>query len=30
MAISWDVLAGYTGYLNFGHGAFFGIGAYTT
>ena len=30
LAISWDVLAGYTGYLNFGHGAFFGIGAYTT
>lgn len=30
MAITWDVMAGYTGYLNFGHGAFFGIGAYTT
>ncbi len=30
LAISWDVLAGYTGYLNFGHGAFFGVGAYTT
>ena len=30
LAISWDVLAGYTGYLNFGHGAFFGTGAYTT
>jgi branched-chain amino acid transport system permease protein len=30
LAISWDVLAGYTGYLNFGHGAFFGIGAYVT
>ena len=30
LAITWDVLAGYTGYLNFGHGAFFGIGAYTT
>ncbi len=30
LAISWDVLGGYTGYLNFGHGAFFGLGAYTT
>jgi branched-chain amino acid transport system permease protein len=30
LAITFDVLAGYTGYLNFGHGAFFGIGAYTT
>ena len=30
MAITWDVMAGYTGYLNFGHGAFFGLGAYTT
>ena len=30
LAISWDVLAGYTGYLNFGHGIFFGVGAYTT
>lgn len=30
LALTWDVLAGYTGYLNFGHGAFFGIGAYVT
>lgn len=30
LAMAWDVLAGYTGYLNFGHGVFFGIGAYTT
>lgn len=30
LAITWDVLAGYTGYLNFGHGAFFGLGAYST
>lgn len=29
LAIAFDVLAGYTGYLNFGHGAFFGLGAYT-
>jgi branched-chain amino acid transport system permease protein len=28
LAIAFDVIAGYTGYLNFGHGAFFGIGAY--
>jgi branched-chain amino acid transport system permease protein len=30
LAVAFDVLAGYTGYLNFGHGAFFGIGAYAT
>lgn len=30
LAMAWDVLAGYTGYLNFGHGVFFGLGAYTT
>ncbi len=30
MAITWDLIAGYTGYLNFGHGVFFGFGAYTT
>jgi branched-chain amino acid transport system permease protein len=30
LAIAFDVLAGYTGYLNFGHSAFFGIGAYVT
>jgi branched-chain amino acid transport system permease protein len=29
LAITFDVIAGYTGYLNFGHGAFFGLGAYT-
>jgi branched-chain amino acid transport system permease protein len=29
LAIAFDVIAGYTGYLNFGHGAFFGLGAYT-
>ncbi|ABQ24331.1 branched-chain amino acid ABC transporter permease [Geotalea uraniireducens] len=28
LAIAFDVIAGYTGYLNFGHGAFFGMGAY--
>jgi branched-chain amino acid transport system permease protein len=30
LAITWDVMAGYAGYLNVGHGAFFGAGAYTT
>lgn len=30
LALGFDVLAGYTGYLNFGHQAFFGIGAYST
>src|SRR6185369_8573575 len=29
LAIAFDAIAGYTGYLNFGHGAFFGLGAYT-
>lgn len=29
LAITWDLVAGYTGYLNFGHGVSFGIGAYT-
>ncbi|HTN52576.1 MAG TPA: branched-chain amino acid ABC transporter permease [Anaeromyxobacter sp.] len=30
LAVAFDVLAGYTGYLNFGHSAFFGIGGYAT
>jgi len=30
LALTFDVLAGYTGYLNFGHSAFFGLGGYTT
>ncbi len=29
LAITWDLVAGYTGYLNFGHGVPFGLGAYT-
>jgi branched-chain amino acid transport system permease protein len=29
MALSWNILCGYTGYLSFGQGVFFGIGAYT-
>jgi len=27
-AVSWDVLSGYTGLINFGHALFFGVGAY--
>jgi branched-chain amino acid transport system permease protein len=29
-AASWDLLAGYTGQVNFGHALFFGAGAYTS
>lgn len=29
LAYSWNLISGYTGYLSFGHVAFFGIGAYT-
>jgi branched-chain amino acid transport system permease protein len=29
LAQSWNMISGYTGYLSFGHGVFFGIGAYT-
>jgi branched-chain amino acid transport system permease protein len=28
LASSWNIIGGYSGYLSFGHGAFFGIGAY--
>jgi branched-chain amino acid transport system permease protein len=27
-AVSWDLLSGYTGLVNFGHALFFGVGAY--
>jgi branched-chain amino acid transport system permease protein len=30
LAQSWNIIGGYTGYLDFGHGAFFGLGAYVT
>jgi branched-chain amino acid transport system permease protein len=30
LAASWDLLAGYTGQVNFGHALFFGAGAYTS
>ncbi|OZM70442.1 branched-chain amino acid ABC transporter permease [Amycolatopsis antarctica] len=26
---SWNIISGFTGYVDFGHGAFFGIGGYT-
>jgi len=29
-AVSWDLLSGYTGQLNFGHALFFGVAAYTS
>src|SRR5881394_2273016 len=29
-AASWDLLAGYTGQVNFGHALFFGAGAYAS
>src|SRR5699024_9857410 len=30
LALSWNVICGYAGYISFGHVAFFGIGAYAT
>lgn len=30
LAVSWNILSGYTGYFSFGHGAFFGAGIYGT
>jgi branched-chain amino acid transport system permease protein len=30
LAMAWNVLGGYGGYISFGHAAFFGIGAYAT
>lgn len=29
LAASWNLISGYTGYVSFGHAAFFGVGAYT-
>jgi branched-chain amino acid transport system permease protein len=28
LALSWNILGGYTGFISFGHAAFFGLGAY--
>src|SRR6516225_1292142 len=30
LASAWNILGGYTGYVNFGTAAFFALGAYTT
>ena len=30
LATSWNLLSGYAGYFSFGHGAFFGVGVYTS
>jgi branched-chain amino acid transport system permease protein len=30
LALGWNVIGGYAGYISFGHAAFFGIGAYAT
>ncbi len=30
LASSWNIISGYTGYVSFGHVAFFGIGSYTS
>jgi branched-chain amino acid transport system permease protein len=30
LATSWALLSGFSGYFSFGHGAFFGVGVYTT
>jgi branched-chain amino acid transport system permease protein len=29
LATAWNILGGYTGYINFGTGAFFAVGAYS-
>ncbi len=29
LALSWNILSGYSGYFSFGHGAYFGVGVYT-
>jgi len=30
MAVAWNILGGFTGYVNFGSAAFFAVGAYTS
>ncbi len=30
LSLSWNILSGYSGYFSFGHGAFFGVGMYTS
>ena len=29
MAVAWNILGGFTGYVNFGSAGFFAVGAYT-
>ncbi len=29
MGLAWNVLSGYSGFVSFGHAAFFGLGAYS-
>ena len=30
LALSWNIISGYTGYVSFGHVVFYGIGSYAT
>jgi len=30
LALSWNIISGYTGYISFGHVVFYGVGAYAT
>ena len=30
LALSWNIISGYTGYISFGHVVFYGVGAYTS
>ena len=30
LALSWNIISGYTGYINFGHVVFYGVGAYAS
>ena len=30
LAMSWNILSGYSGYFSFGHGVFYGVGMYAT
>ena len=30
LAVAWNIIGGFAGYLSFGHAAFFGLGGYTT
>ncbi len=30
LALSWNIISGYTGYINFGHVLFYGVGSYAS